>query len=130
MATEDDVRAIALSLPSTIERPSYGTPGFRVQDRLFARLHDEAGVLVAHRSSIEDRDSLVLSAPEKFFAPDHYLLHAIVLVRLAAVDNAELGELLEEAWESKASARLRQERIFGKGASSSRTPTGEIGTLG
>jgi hypothetical protein len=29
MATaESDVRAIALALPETTERPSYGTPGF------------------------------------------------------------------------------------------------------
>lgn len=34
MVTEDDVRRIALSLPATTEKPSYGTPGFRVKDKL------------------------------------------------------------------------------------------------
>jgi hypothetical protein len=44
MATEDDVRRLALALPETHERPSYGTPGFRVKDRLFARIHQDGGV--------------------------------------------------------------------------------------
>jgi len=39
MATEDDVRRLALALPEVAERPSYGTPGFRVKDKLFARIH-------------------------------------------------------------------------------------------
>ena len=41
MATVDDVRRIALALPATAEKPSYGTPGFRVRDKLFARVHDD-----------------------------------------------------------------------------------------
>lgn len=32
MIDEDVVRAIALSLPETIERPSYGMAGFRVRE--------------------------------------------------------------------------------------------------
>ena len=110
MATEADVRRLALSLPGTTERPSYGTPGFRVQDKLFARLHEEPGVLVAWCSSVEDRDALVAAEPDTFFTTAHYRGHPSVLVRLAAVDEVELGELLDEAWESRASARLREQR--------------------
>lgn len=46
MATEDDARELAFSLPATIEKPSYGMPGFRVKDRLFARIREERDVLV------------------------------------------------------------------------------------
>ena len=46
MATDADVRRIALSLPATTEKPSYGTPGFRVKDKLFARIREEGDVLV------------------------------------------------------------------------------------
>lgn len=46
MATSDDVRRIALSLPETSEGPLYGTPGFRVKDKAFARLRDDGTVLV------------------------------------------------------------------------------------
>ncbi len=110
MATEDDVRRIALELPSTVERSSYGTPGFRVQDRLFARIHDEPGVLVAYRVSVEDRDALIASAPDRFFTTPHYAGHPSVLVRLAAIDIVELAEVLDEAWQARASARLRAQR--------------------
>lgn len=107
MVSEDDVRRIALSLPAATERPCYGTPGFRVQDRLFARIHDQPDVLVIWRDSIEDRTALLAADPDKFFTTPHYDGHPSVLVRLAAIDDAELEELLIEAWEARASARLR-----------------------
>jgi hypothetical protein len=117
MTTEDDVRRIALALPSTIERQSYGSPGFRVQDRLFARVHEEPGVLVVFRSSVEDRDELIASAPAKFFTTPHYAGHPSVLVRLSAVDPAELTELLEEAWQTRAPRRLLEQHaeLFERG---------------
>ena len=43
MATEDDVRELALALPGTTERPSPGMPGCGVNERLFARLREEGG---------------------------------------------------------------------------------------
>lgn len=107
MANEDDVRRLALALPSTTERSSYGTPGFRVQDRLFARVHEEPGVLVLWLGSTEDKAELLAAAPGTFFSTPHYDGHPSVLVRLAAVDVDELGELLRQGWDARASARLR-----------------------
>lgn len=109
MADEEDVRRIAVALPSVIERPSYGTPGFRVQDKLFARIHDQPGVLVLWRASVTDRDELIRAAPDRFFTTPHYHDHPSVLVRLPAVDAGELEELLTEAWEARASAGLRRQ---------------------
>ncbi len=100
MATEADVRELALALPDTIEKPSYGTPGFRVRDRLFARIR-ETGVLVIWCESLEEKDFLIEGDPEKFTTTPHYDGYANVLVRLEAVDCAELAELLAE------SARIR-----------------------
>ncbi|MGV1049428.1 MAG: MmcQ/YjbR family DNA-binding protein [Solirubrobacterales bacterium] len=96
MATDEDVRELALALPETIEKPSYGTPGFRVRDRLFARIR-EAGVLVVWVESLEEKDFLIEGEPEKFFTVPHYDGYASVLVRLEAIDREELGELLAEA---------------------------------
>jgi len=100
MATEDDVRELALALPDTTEKPSYGTPGFRVKDRLFARIREE-GVLAIWCESLEEKDFLIEGDPEKFFTTPHYDGYSMVLVRLDAVDREELAELLSE------SARLR-----------------------
>jgi hypothetical protein len=96
MATESDVRELALALPDTIEKPSYGTPGFRVRDKLFARIREE-GVLVVWCESLEEKEFLIEGDPEKFFTTPHYDGYLNVLVRLDAVDREELGELLAES---------------------------------
>jgi hypothetical protein len=97
MATEDDVRELALALPGTVEKPSYGMPGFRVRDRLFARIREE-GVLVLWCESIEEKEFFIEGDPEKFFTVPHYDGHPHVLVRLEAVDREELAELLAESF--------------------------------
>jgi hypothetical protein len=103
--TEDDVRTIALSLPETEERPSYGTPGFRVKDRLFARVR-EAGVLLVWCADEAEKDFLIRAEPEKFFTTPHYDGHPSVLVRLDAVGRDELTELLTDSWRVRAPKRL------------------------
>ena len=108
MATLDDARSIALALPATIEKPSYGTPGFRVKDRLFARLREE-DVLVVWVADLGEKEMLIRSEPAKFFTVAHYDGHPMVLVRLSAVDRAELGELLTDAWRIRAPKRLLAE---------------------
>ena len=51
MSTEDDVRRLAMALPEVTERTSYGTPAFYVAGRIFARLHEDPGVLVCWREN-------------------------------------------------------------------------------
>jgi hypothetical protein len=96
MVTEDEVRELALSFPDTIEKPSYGTPGFRVRDKLFARIR-EPGVLVIWCESLEEKDFLIEGEPRKFFTTDHYDGYCNVLIRLEAIDREELAELLAES---------------------------------
>jgi hypothetical protein len=45
--------------------------------------------------------------PDVFSVPHHYRNSTFVVVDLAAVDRAELTELLTEAWRLRAPARLR-----------------------
>ena len=105
MSNEDDVRRIALSLPGTTEKPSYGTPGFRVRDRLFARIREEGDVLVVWADDTE-RAALVGERPGTFFTTPHYDGHPLVLVRFADVGREELTELLTESWRLRAPRRL------------------------
>lgn len=111
MVSEDDVRRVALSFPEVTERPSYGTPGFRVKDRLFARIHQQPEVLLVWRDSVAGRDALIAASPEKFFTTPHYAGHPSVLVRLAEIDESELAELLADAWEARAPQRLRAAHV-------------------
>ena len=112
MATEDDVRRIALSLPEVIEKPSYGTPGFRVKDKLFLRVRSDAeGALVAFLTDMGEKEALIASEPDKFFTTPHYDGHASVLVRLEAVDEDELREIITDAWAKRAPRRLVREHL-------------------
>ncbi|WP_309081614.1 MmcQ/YjbR family DNA-binding protein [Zhihengliuella sp.] len=101
MSTDDDVRRLAVALPGVTEKPSYGMPAFYVGGRPFARLHEEPGVLVCWVRDLGEREALLQSAPEKYFTTDHYAGHASVLARLDHVDEAELSELLQEAWAAR-----------------------------
>ena len=109
MATEDDVRRIALSLPETIEKPWFNTPGFRVKDKGFLRIRTEAeGGLVIFVADLGEKEALLGSEPEKFFTTPHYDGYPTVLVNLAAVDEDELRELITESWLVRAPKRVRQ----------------------
>jgi hypothetical protein len=106
VATENDVRRLALALPATTEKPSYSTPGFRVRDRLFARIREERDVPVVWCESIEEKELLIASQPARFFTTPHYDRHPTVLVRLGAVDTTELAELLDASWRLRAPKRV------------------------
>ena len=109
MATEEDVRRIALSLPEVIEKPWFGTPGFRVKDKGFLRIRSEAeGGLVVFVADLDEKDALLAAEPGKFFTTPHYDGYPTVLVDLAQVDVDELTELIVDAWRVKAPARVRK----------------------
>jgi hypothetical protein len=103
---DDDVRRIALSLPETKERPSYGTPGFRVKDKLFARMRED-GALAVYVSALEEKEALIAAEPEVFFTLPHYDGYAMVLVRLEAIGIEELTEVLTDAWRVRAPVKVR-----------------------
>ena len=106
VVTEDDVRQAALALPATTERPSYGTPGFRVKDKLFARIHPEGDLLLVWTADLGEKEALLASEPDTFTTTPHYDGHPTVLVRMGAVDVEELAELLTESWRLRAPRRL------------------------
>jgi hypothetical protein len=108
VVTEDDVRRVALSLPATTEKPSYGTPGFRVKDKLFARIREEGDVLAIWTEDEAEKEALIASDPEKFFTTPHYDGHPMVLVRFEAVDVDELLELLTDSWRLRAPKKVRE----------------------
>jgi hypothetical protein len=110
VASEADVRKIALSLPGTTEKPSYGTPGFRVKDKLFLRVRSEAeGGLVVFVDDLAEKEALLQSDSKKFFTTPHYDGYATVLVNLRAVGVKELRELITDSWRTRAPKKLLQE---------------------
>jgi hypothetical protein len=119
MATQADVRRIALSLPETEESAGHFAFSVRSKGKLkgFAWVWLERlaprkprvpqpRVLALRVASLEDKDFLLRLNPEKFFTEPHYDGFPAVLVRLPAISARELRPLLVEAWRSQAPREL------------------------
>ncbi len=106
MVTEHDVRSAALALPGTTEKPSYGTAGFRVRDKLFARMKEDGESLALFCADASEKLALVAAEPDRYFTTPHYDGSPMVLVRLAALDADSLADVLAEAWRVRAPRAL------------------------
>ena len=95
--TFDTVREIAQTLPGATESTSYGTPAFKVKRKLFARLKEDGESLVIG-VDFEEREEMIVAAPEKFYITDHYLNYPWMLVRMSKVNRDELRDLLMGSW--------------------------------
>jgi len=103
----EDVRRIALGLPGSHERESYGgRPSWRTKARMFTWIRDDPEALVVWVESVDEKGALILSEPDKFFTTSHYDGYPIVLVRLEAVDADEAAELITESWRLRAPRAL------------------------
>jgi hypothetical protein len=98
MVTADDVRRVAGSLPRSEERLVRDHVRFRVGSLVFVSIApDEASMGFAFPK--EERAALVASEPEKFHMPARSdERYNWVQVWLDAIDEAEMRELVVEAW--------------------------------
>jgi hypothetical protein len=106
--TGKDFRAIALALPETEERETWGHPTFRVRDKMFAAMATD-GRSASIKATKEAQAALVGSEPEVFSIPAYVGHHGWVGVTLGKVDPDELRELITEAWLMTAPKRLARE---------------------
>ena len=107
VATFDDVRKIALSLPDTDEHASYGgRSAFRVHKKGFVHLRDDETSLSVYVSDLGEKEALLASDPRKFFTTPHYDGYPMACVRLGKIGVKELRELLTDAWRLKAPKRV------------------------
>jgi hypothetical protein len=119
MASQSDVRTIALSLAQTREEEGHFAfsvlagkkyKGFawvwmeRIDPRK-ARIpcHDVLAVRVAN---LEAKEILLMADPLRFFTEPHYDGFPAVLVRLKKIGRAALRDLLIEAWMAQAPKAL------------------------
>lgn len=119
MATQEDVRRIALSLPETVQ----GEEGFgfsvlnRGKHKGFAWVWQERiepkkprvpnPEVIALRVADEAEKEMLLGVDsEKFFTEPHYNGFPAILVRLPAIEVSELEELITEAWRCQAPRAL------------------------
>jgi len=98
MVTIDDVRDVTVSLPRSAEAVVGDRVRFRVGRIVYVAFsRDET--LMGFAFPKEERDALIASEPEKFMMPRRSeLRYNWVVVRLAAIDDAEMRELVLDAW--------------------------------
>lgn len=123
MATQADVRRIALSLPETEEASNHFAFSVRNKGKLkgfvwvwMERIHPKKArvpqpkVIAARVASLDDKEILLALDPKKFFTEPHYNGFPAVLIRLAAITVGELRPILTEAWRCLAPKDLELKR--------------------
>ena len=112
MATWADVTRLATRLPEVVEDSRTTTIAWRIRTKAIAwerplRPGDRAalgaaapdGPILAVRVPDEGvKQALVADEPEVFFTTPHFRGYPAVLIRLEAIGEEELGEMLTEAW--------------------------------
>jgi hypothetical protein len=102
-----DARRVALSLPEAVEQDHHGRPSFRVAGKIFATLWDEN-----HMNVMVDEPGILTAVeahPEICAEVMWGKRLAAVRVDLRAAGEGLLADLLTDAWERKAPARLARE---------------------
>jgi hypothetical protein len=121
MATWEDVRRLALALPETSEKTTFGEfAAWQVRAKTFAwerplrdsdraALGDAAptGPILAARIPDEGaKEALIVDDPDVYFTIPHFNGYPAILVRLERIDLEDLEEVLVEAWMCKAPKKL------------------------
>jgi hypothetical protein len=123
MATQTDVRRIALSLPGAEQKGDRFAFGIQNRGKLkefvwvwMERVNPKkprvanAGVIAVRVANLAQRDLMVSADPVKFFTEPHYAGFPAVLVRLNAVTVADLKVLLAEGWRCQAPVEQSERR--------------------
>ena len=127
MATQADVRRIALSLPETEEAKDRFAFSVRNKGKLKGFVWvwlervapkkprvPQPKVIAIRTANLFDKDFLLASDSEKFFTEPHYNGYPAVLVRLPAVTVRELRPLITEAWRCQAPKDLEPKKTLRK----------------
>jgi hypothetical protein len=98
MITVEDVRAFASTLPRTTEALVHDRVKFRVGRIVYIAFSRDETVM-GFAFPKEEREAIVWSEPEKFLMPARSdLRYHWLEVRLDAIDETEMHELVLDAW--------------------------------
>lgn len=110
MADKDDLRRQALALDGVAEKQP-GSYEFYRDGRMMAVPYPEKvhprkprvkryDMFVLRVADADDTEAFLMGEPETFFTTDHYNGYATIVVRLDAIDEARLAEIVRDAWEA------------------------------
>jgi hypothetical protein len=111
VVTVEDVRRLALTLPRTSEHLIRDRVKFRVGSIVYVAFsRDETEMGFGYPK--EERDALIASDPEKFFMPaPGDLRYQWAECWLARLDEAEMRELVTDAWRMCVPKRVAAEHL-------------------
>ncbi|OLE78581.1 MAG: hypothetical protein AUG06_10295 [Actinobacteria bacterium 13_1_20CM_2_65_11] len=111
MVTVEDVRRFAMTLPLTTEGLVGGRVKFRVGRIVYVSFSRDETVM-GFAFPKDQRDWLVGGDPAKFMQPERGdLRYHWVLVRLAAIDEEEMRELVIDAWRMVVPKRVAETHV-------------------
>ena len=110
MPAWEDVVAAGRRLPEVEESTWWRTPALKVRGKALCRLREDPDTLVIRVLDLADKEALLQGQPDVFCTTPHYDGYPYVLVRLEAVGEAQLADLVEDAWRLMAPKRLIAQR--------------------
>jgi hypothetical protein len=111
MATIEGVRKLALTLPRTYEALVRDRVKFRV-GRIVYLAFSRDETLMGFAFPKEEREALVGSEPDKFMMPGRSdMRYNWAVVRLSAIDDIEMREIVIEAWRMVVPKRVAAEHL-------------------
>ena len=125
MATREDLREIALSLPGTTtdnDGFSYGVSNKAIVWTWLERTHPKKArvpnpdVIAVRVADESEKELLIDMDPSVFFTEPHYHGYPAILVRLPAIEVSMLETMVRNAWRLRAPRALRANEDDATGA--------------
>jgi hypothetical protein len=111
LVTIDDVRELAVDLPRSYEALVRDRVKLRV-GRIVYLAFSRDETMMGFAFPKEEREALIASEPDKFLMPKpRDQRYNWVVVRLAAIDEVELREIVVEAWRMVVPKRVAAEHL-------------------
>ena len=115
MVTMDEVRAFAATLPRSSEAFVRGRVKFRIGRIVWLAFSKDGGTM-GFAFPKEWRNALVEAEPDKFSLPsEHDMRYHWAHVRLDAIDDEEMRDLVEDAWAFCVPKSVAEEYAAGNG---------------
>jgi hypothetical protein len=111
-SVRDQIRALALDLPESEERPSHGQPTFFVAGKMFAQFrHDHHGdgrtIVAVKTADADEARMLIEAAPENYSRVAYFGAEWVGLaIGRDDTDWAHVGDRIARSWELAAPRRL------------------------
>jgi hypothetical protein len=104
--TQDEFRALALSLPEAEERPHFDRVSFRVRGKIFATLHPN-GEWAMLKLPVEIKAAVIQADPDAHIPlPGAWERSGSTQLRIERMDREKLADLLRLAWRGVAPKSL------------------------